>query len=77
MHLNAAALATDQSRFSEFPEVLRERGLRDRLLADRQKCRTILRTLLPHDVGIDRHTNWIGQSVKDSLDRDVLNGRVE
>ena len=77
VHLHAAALATDQTRLSQCPEVLRERGLRNRLVADCQKRRAVLRALLPHDIGIDGHPYGVGQSVENSFHRNVLNRWVE
>src|ERR1700719_2917103 len=43
---HAATLTTDQPRLSQFPKVLRECGLRDRLVADWQKRRAVQSELL-------------------------------
>jgi hypothetical protein len=71
--LHAAALTTDQPRLSQLPKVLRECGLRNRLVADCQKRRTILRAVLRHDVRINCHPYRVGQGVENALYGDVLN----
>ncbi len=59
MHFNAPPFPTDQPGLSQRSEVLRERGLRNRLVADSQECRTVLRALLRHDVCVDGHPCWV------------------
>ena len=77
MHLHAAPFATDQPRLSQHPEVLRERGLRNCLVANGQKHRTVMRALLSHDVCIDRSPYRVGQGMENPLNRNFLKRRVE
>jgi hypothetical protein len=74
MHFNAPPFSADQPCLSQRSEVLRERGLRNRLVADSQKRRTVLRALLRHDVCVDSHPYWVGQGVKNPLNRNVFDG---
>src|ERR1700727_2632302 len=63
----AARPATDHPRLSQCPEVLRERGLRNCLIANVQKHGAVMRALLSHYVCIDRHPDRVGQGMEDSL----------
>jgi hypothetical protein len=74
---HAAALTTDQPRLSQLPKVVGECGLRDRLVADRQKRRAILRAFLRHDVRINCHPYRVGQGVENALYCDVPNRWME
>ena len=72
MHLDAPPLSTNQPRLSERSEMLRERGFRNRLVADSQERRTVLGTLLRHDICVDGHAYGVGQGVKNPLNRNVF-----
>ncbi len=74
---HAATFTTDQPRLSQFPKMLRECGLRDRLVADGEKRRAVLRALLRHDVRINGHSHRVAQSVENSFYRNLLNRWVE
>jgi hypothetical protein len=76
-HLHTAALAPNQASLAKDPEVLREGGLRDRLIAHRQEVRAVLGTVLRDDVSIDGHPYRVGQCVKDCLHRNVLDRWME
>lgn len=77
VHLYTVALAPNQAGLAKDLEVLRERGLRDRLIAYRQEIRAVLRALLRDNVSIHGHPYGVGQCVEDSLHRNVLNRRME
>ena len=72
MHFHPAALAANQSSFSERTKMLRKRGLRNGPVAHGQKRGAILRAVLADDLGVDRHPYRIGEGVEDALDGDVL-----
>src|SRR5580704_2393259 len=74
---HTATLTTDEPRLSQFSKVLRECGLRDRLVADCQKRRAVLRALLRHDVRINCHSHRVGQGVENSFYCNLLNRWVE
>src|ERR1700733_12680854 len=77
VHPPAAPLPPDHPRLSQCPEVLRERGLRNCLIANVQKHGAVMRALLSHYVCIDRHPDRVGQGMEDSLYRDVLKRWME
>ena len=71
------ALAANQAGLAEDLEVLRERGLWNRLIAHDQEVRTVLRAHLGRDVDEHRHPHRIGQGMQNSLYRNVLDGWME
>lgn len=72
MHLDALALAADQTGLAEDFEVLRQSRPGYGLVVDIGEGRTVVGTVLAHDVGVDRHAHGIGQGMKDRFNRNVL-----
>jgi hypothetical protein len=77
VHLDAATLAPDEAGFSQDPEVLGERGLRDRAIAHFEERRAYLRAIGARDFGEDMNADGIRQRVDDSFNGDVLDRRVK
>ena len=77
MDLDSVPLASDQTGFAEDLKVLREGGLGDRFITDRQKIRARLRAALSDDAGIDGCACGVGKRMQNALDRYILNRRME
>ena len=77
VHLDATPFSADQTGLAQRAEVLRKSGSRNRLLADLQEIRTVLRTGGPGDVGKNGDPHRIGERVQDSFDRHVFERRME
>ena len=77
VHLDAPALSPNQPRIAQRLEMLGKRGLGNRLLADIEKVRTVLRAGRTGNLREDGHPQWIRESMQDPLDSDVVDGGVK
>jgi hypothetical protein len=77
VHLDAAAFAADQARFSERLEMHRESGLGYGPFAEVYEIGASLRTLRGSDVYEDSHAYGVGECVENRFHRNVFERRVE
>lgn len=77
MHLHAMTFAPNQSGLAKDLEMLRERRLRNRFIADCQEGRATLRALLAENIGVHGHSYRIGQRVQYPLHAHFVNRRME
>lgn len=76
-HLDSMALAANQASFAKNAHMLRQGGLRDRLVEQTHQMGAVAWAILIHGFDEQRHAHGFGERMQDHFERNVFNGWMD